>query len=267
MRYLACFLFPFAVFALEEQPWFGDVYQCHFLGSYAFSRFNSVQNGVPQLTKPFNANQLYFGLDFCPSPIWSIDTDLQFADTTAMSFNFRSLALQGRYLWLDDIIGDPISFVTGANIRFTSSKALRDLSCPSHGNVDFELNFALGKEWEASGNWLMRVWGYGAVGHANRGAPWVRALVSLETNIEDVHKIALYAEGVNGYGRHVHVDTEHFYGYARIREKVIDVGIRYGYRMGVYGTLRFEYIRRVLAKSAPQRVNTGSISYLLPFSF
>jgi len=264
--YLFAFFLPIAGMCVEAQPWFGDVYQFHFLGSYAYSRFNSVQNGVPQLKTPFNANVLYFGLDFSPSPVWSIDTDLQFADTTAMSFNFRSLCAQGRYSWFDDIIGDPVSFVTGFNVRFTSSKALRDVSCPSHGNVDFELNFALGKEWEAKNCWLFRAWGYGAVGHANRGAPWVRAVVALETNIEDHHKIAIYGEGINGYGRHTHVDLDHFYGYARVREKAIDVGIRYGYRMDVWGTLRVEYVRRVLAKAAPERVNTVIVGYLLPFS-
>lgn len=259
-------LLPLTGMAIEKQPWFGDVYQFHFLGSYAYSRFNTVQNGVPQLKTPFQSHLLYFGLDFSPSPVWSIDGDIQFADTTAMSFNFRSLALQARYSWLDDIIGDPISLVTGVDIRFTGSKALRDVSCPSHGNVDFELNFALGKEWEAASSWLFRAWGYGALGHANRGAPWVRGIVALETNIEDHHKIALYAEGINGYGRHARVNLDHFYGYARIREKAIDVGARYGYRMDTWGTLRFEYVRRVLAKSAPQNVNTWMIGYLLPFS-
>ena len=266
-RFLFAVCLPFALLSLETQPWFGDVYEFHFLGAYAYSRFNSFQNAVPPLKPPFQSNLAYLGLDFSPSPVWSIDGDLQFADTTQMSFNFRSIALQARYLWCDDIIGDKVSFATGANIRTTSTRSLKDISCPSHGNVDFELNFALGKEFEASNSWLFRAWCFGAVGHANRGAPWVKAILSLETNINDTHKWALYAEGINGYGRHVHVDIDHFFGYAKIREKAIDLGIRYGYRTGVWGTLRFEYVRRVLAKSAPQRVNTFIISYLLPFSF
>ncbi|MES2273792.1 MAG: hypothetical protein V4487_06335, partial [Chlamydiota bacterium] len=114
---LLALLLPLVGCALEVQPWFGDVYEFHFLGSYAYSRFNSVSNGVPQLTQPFQSNVAYFGLDFSPSPEWSIDTDLQFADTTQQSFNFRTVALQARYLWLDDIVGDPVSLTTGANIR------------------------------------------------------------------------------------------------------------------------------------------------------
>lgn len=258
---------PFSAGALEVQPWFGDVYEFHFLGSYSYSRFNSFQNSDPPFHSTFQANLLYFGLDFSPSPVWSIDGDIQFADTTQMSFNFRTLAIQGRYLWLDDIVGDPISFATGASARATTSHALHDISCPSHANLDVELNFSLGKELEASDRWLFRLWAFGAVGQASRGSPWVRGILAVETNIDDQHKWAIFAEGINGYGRHTTVDVSHFDGYGKVREKAIDLSIRYGYRMGVWGTLRAEYTRRVLAKTAPQYVNTFMLSWLLPFSF
>lgn len=266
-RFLFSLFVPLAIFSVEVQPWFGDVYQFHFLGSYAYSRFHSFSYGSPQLDDVYQSHLVYLGLDFSPSPVWSVDGDMQLADTSSSSFYFRSIALQARYLWLDDIIGDPLSLVSGGSIRVSSSTGLKDISCPSHGNVDFELNLALGKEFEASNCVLFRTWFYAAVGHANRGAPWVRGIISAETNIDDRYKWAVFAEGINGYGRHVHVNIDHFYGYARIREKAIDVGIRYGYRMDVWGTLRVEYIRRVLAKSAPKDVNTLVVSYLLPFSF
>ena len=265
--FAALLLFPFFCGALEMQPWFGDVYEFHFLGTYSYSRFNKVQNGFPQLTSPFQANVVYLGLDFSPSPEWSLDTDLQFADTTQQSFNFRTAAIQARYLWLDDIVGDRVSLTTGANMRITNTSSLEDVSCPSYGNVDFEVNFSIGREFDASDYWRFRLWGFGAVGHANRGSPWVRATLAIETNYDDAHKFAFYAYGTNAYGRHTQVDINDFHGYARIREKSIDLCFRYGYRIGVWGTLRAEYQRRVLAKSYPQNVNTFIIGYLLPFSF
>lgn len=267
MRFLFLLAAPFLLFGLEEQPWFGEVYEFHFLGSYAYSRFHSVQNSVPHYNQPFQSNLAYLGLDFSPSPVWSIDGDMQVAGTTAESFYFQSIALQARYLWLDDIIGDPITLTTGANGRFITTNALHDVSAMRHGNVDFEVNFSLGKEFDANDSWRMRAWVFGALGHANRGSPWVRATAALEANIEDQHKFALYATGMNGYGRHTHIDVNHFDGYAKIREKNIDLGFRYGYRVGVWGTLRFEYQRRLLAKSAPQRVNSFIFGYLLPFCF
>lgn len=252
--------------AIEVQPWFGDVYEFHFLQSYSFSWFDSVQGSRPSYHQFFHSNLFYSGLEFSPSPVWDVDTDIQFAATSAVTFNFRSMGLQVRYLWYDDIIGDPMSFATGASARLTATSSLKDVSCPSHGNVDFELNFSLGKEFDATDTWRFRAWMFGALGHANRGSPWVRAIASIEMNREDIHKWAIYAEGINGYGAHTHVNVDHFFGYAKVREKTIDLGVRYGYGMGVWGTLRIDYLRRVLAKAAPQNVNYLIVGWLLPFS-
>lgn len=261
------FLFPILAISLEQQPWFGSVYEFHFLGTYAYSRFDKVQGGIPQLTNPFNSNVASLGLDLTLAPQWAVDTDIQFADTTQMSFNFRSAALQARYLWLDDLVGDKVSLATGVNARGTSTPSLHDVSCPARSNLDFELNFSLGKEFEATPSWLFRLWAYGAVGQGIVGSPWVRAIAAIETNIIEQHKLAIFAEGNNGFGRHSRVSIDHFNGYGKIRYKSIDLAIRYGYRMGVWGTFRFEYARRFLAKAYPAQVNTWAVSYLLPFSF
>ncbi|MDE3055528.1 MAG: hypothetical protein KGI80_02375 [Verrucomicrobiota bacterium] len=253
------------VAALDVQPWFGEVYQFYFLSSYSYSWFHSVQNAKPPYNKFFYENLLYFDLDFTLAPSWSVDADLQFADTTAVSPSFRSAALQGRYLWFDDIVGDPVSFATGISARGTSSYALSDVSCPSHGNLDIELNLSLGKEFVSGCSWRYRLWAYGAVGQANRGSPWVNAILAAEMNHRDTHKWALYACGTSAYGRETHINVEHFFGYAKIRERLIDLGVRYGYRMGVWGTFRFDYLYRVLAKSAPENVNSVAVSWLIPF--
>lgn len=257
---------PLLAFSLEVRPWFGDCLEFHFLGSYAYSFFRRVEHGEPQLKNWFHSNVGYLGLDFSPTPEWSLDADLQFADTTQQNFNFRSIALQARYLWLDDIVGDRVSLSTGASSRFTNTDSLHDVSCPSHANFDFELNFAFGKEFDVNDEFAWRWWAFGAVGHANRGSPWVRGMLSIETNYDDKHKWSLIAEGSNGYGRHTTVFVDDFDGYAKIRQKSIDVALRYGYRVGVWGTVRLEYARRFLAKSCPAQVNTFMISYLLPFS-
>lgn len=267
MKRLGLILLPLLLSAIEAQPWFGDCLEFHFLGSYSYSYFDKVQKSSPPLDYTFHANDVYLGLDFSPTPEWSVDGDLQFVDTSKQNFNFRSLALQARYLWADDIIGDRASFATGGSARFTNTDSLRDISCPSHANFDFELNASIGKEIDVSDEWALRMWAFAAIGHANRGSPWIRGIVALETNYDDRHKFAGFVEGINGYGRRTTVFINDFNGYAKLRQKAIDIGIRYGYRIGVFGTLRFSYIRRVLAKSCPEDVNTFLISYLLPFSF
>lgn len=266
MRWYLFFL-PILCSSLEVQPWLSDCLEFHFTGSYSYSWFHKVQNGKPQLKHPFHANVFYLGLDFSPTPEWSGDVDVQFADTSQEKFNFRTAALQARYLWLDDIVGEPVSLTTGASFRFTNGVSLRDISCPSHANCDGEINLAMGKEFDFTDCFAMRLWGFGALGQANRGSPWVRGIVAIETNYDCQHKLAVLALMSHGFGRHVRVLVDDFHGYAKIREKSIDLLFRYGYGLGVWGTMRFEYQYRVLAKSCPANVNTVILSYLVPFSF
>ncbi len=266
-NYLYFILLPFSLFGLEVQPWFGDVYEFDFLGGYAYSRYPQVEGANPGLTSPSNDHLLFSDLEFSFSPVWSADVDIEFVETPRQSFGFRSFGMQIRYLWLDDIIGDPISLATGLSARIVSTTSLHDVSCPYHGNVDVELNVSLGKEFDNFQFWRFRVWGYGALGMSNRGSPWLRGIAAFEGNWDDQHKWGIFMVGSHGYGREQTIDVNHFFGYGRIRQKSLDLGVRYGYRFGVWGTLRVEYIRRVMAKLCPERVNTFVISYLLPFSF
>lgn len=268
MKWKNFFLFlPIVASALEVEPWFSEVYEFHFDGTFAYSRFNSVQGARPAISSPYNVFLIYSGLEFSSSPQWCVDGDVQLADTSRTDFHFRSCAIQFRYLWLDDIVGDPVSFATGGSLRVTSDRALHDISCPSHSNIDFEIHFSMGKEFDFSDCWEWRFWCFGALGQANVGSPWVRGIAAIAANIDDRHRWDLLALGSNGYGRHPHLNPDDFHGYAKIRQKSIDIGIRYGYRLGIWGTLRFEYDRRVLAKACPQNVNNFVVSYLLPFCF
>jgi hypothetical protein len=260
------FLLAFEGAALEMQPWFGDLYQFHGLARYCYSWFDHVENSSPSFRSPFHSHELLLGLDMAPSPVWSLDLDLRFADSTGFGPQFRSGAFQVRYLWMDDIIGDPVTLVTGLSARGTPTRSLKDVSCMSHAPLDCEWHWALGKEIDFSDAYRWRLWVFGAVGHGNRGSPWVRGVLALEGNFYDQHKWAVMAEGVNGYGRHIHIDTDRFFGYGKIRQKAIDIGARYGCRTGVWGTLRLEYWYRVLAKSTPEKNHAVCFSYLIPFS-
>lgn len=266
-KFLLILLLPFSLMALETQPYLGDIYEFYFLSKYTYSNFRKVQGAIDQLTKTDQDHLVYFDLAFCPSMQWGIDFDLELTETPRQSFGFRSAAFQLRYLWLDDIIGDPITLTSGANIRATSSDSLRDVSTPYHSNVDIEGNIAIGKEFSKLEYWRFRIWGYGAVGIANQGSPWFKGLITFEGNSKDVAQWALFVETMHSYGNRTYIDIADFYGYGRIRQKNIDIGARMGFKMSAYGTLSFEYRRRVFAKRFPKNVNFFSVSYLLPFSF
>jgi hypothetical protein len=259
--------FPKNLFSLDHQPWFGDIYQFYFTSKYAYSTYSSVDDSVKPLGHRSHDHLLYFGLDLPVSTEWSFDTDLHFVDTPRQSFSFSSMAFQGRYLWLDDIVGDPVTLTTGLSTRYVSSKSLRDVSCPFHGDLGFEGTLAIGKESAERENWRFRVWALSGLGCANVGSPWIRGLFAFESNIQARHKLGVFTELNQGFGPKKKVDIDHFYGYGKIRYRWVDLRFRYGVKMGTYGTLRFEYQRRLVAKRAPQDVNTFAISYFICFSF
>ena len=263
------FLLPFlasSLWGLEIKPWFHNTWEFIFTSSYSYGRFNSVQNGRPQLKKPFNENLVSFDLEFSPSPNWDFDTDIEFAATTAESLGVRSGAIQARYLWLDDVLGDPVSLTTGLSIRGVSGRSLRDISCPYHFHLNFEAHAAVGKEWDQRFDWQMRVYGLGAIGMANSGYPWTRAFGMVEGNIQCKHRLGLFTEGYFGFGHHKQVRTKRFNGYADIRHRSIDAGIQYTYVFEIWGQLSLAYAHRFYARSFPEKVNFFTLSYTLPFS-
>ena len=264
--YIAVFLFS-SIFSLESQPWFGDVYEFHFVSKYSFFRYRNVNGAILQFDNPSNCNLVYFDLSFAPSLNWSIDSDLEFISTPRQDFGFRSVAFQARYLLKDDIIGDPLSVSLGCNFRVMSNESLRDVTNLYHSDVDFEFNLALGKEFARRDNLRFRFWAYTAFGVGTSGSPWFRLRAALEGNSREETKWALFLDGMRGFGNKTLIDLYDFDGYGRIKERNLDLGFRYGYRLGVFGTLSFEYSRRILAKRCPENVNLAAVTYMLPFSF
>jgi hypothetical protein len=260
-------LLPFTVKAIEVQPWFGDVYEFNFLSKYAYTHFSHVDGAITPLASPSNDNLLYFDLEFPFSPQWSVDVDLQFIDTPRQSFSYSTTATQFRYLWLDDIVGDFMSLATGASVRFASERSIKDISSLIHGSVAFLANLSIGKEIDYFEYWHFRIWAYGGIGVANKGSPWINGIIGLEGNYDEKHKFGIFVDAMHGYGKNHTIDISNFNGYGVVRQKSVDIGFRYGLQLGVFGTIRAEYIRRLDAKLCPSNVNTFVASYLLPFSF
>jgi len=269
MRRILFFLsfLPVFGFSLEEQPWLGNVYEFNFLGKYSYSYFRHVNNSVPPYDHFFHNNLIYADLEFTFSPEWSIDFDIEFSQSTKEVFGYRSNGVQLRYLLLDDMMGDPFSFTFGISGRNTTARFLHDISCPAHARGDFEGSVAIGREFDTAEICHVRLWGLGVIGIGTLGSPWIRGKAAFEINYDDRHKGGIFVDAIHGYGKYTVVDVDHFYGYGKLRQVDVDLTIRYGYRFDVWGTLKFEYKRRLLAKVCPAEVNTFSIAYSLPFSF
>lgn len=266
-------VFVFLVFltawleAVEIQPWFGNIYEFSLFTKYTYSTFSKVNSSLTAFDGTEKDHLLYFDLEFPFSAEFSMDADLEFMSDRSEHFNFRSAALQARYCFLDDIIGDPLALTAGLNFRGVSDVFTHDISTFYPGIANFEGTLAIGKEFTKDENWRFRLWGTGALGIAEKGSPWLRGKIAFEGNHEDAFRWALFAGGYHSYGRHSHVDLNNFKGYGSVRAKVINLGAKIGYRLGVFGTLSAEYKRRVFAKRAPEQVNFYSVCYLWTFCF
>ncbi len=267
--YLGCAIFMIKavdVAAIDQLPWYGDVYAFRSSTSVAYSYFHYVDGARPDRSYPSNNYVAATGIGFTLNEDLDFDLDLEMAQTPRQNFSFRSSALQARYRIYNDIAADPISLVAGVNIRGVSSKSVKDISSPYASYCNFEATAAVGKEYSSLEYWTMRWSVFTALGIATHGYPWIRSLVACEANIKDVHQYGGFIEGYFGlFGKNrVLVDRHH--GWGNIQHESIDLGAFYRYQLGLWGALRFSYSCRVFAHNYPEYEQRGVINYEIPFS-
>lgn len=264
---LGLFLAPTLLYSLERKPWFADFLETRLVTEIEYNRYRYVDHAKEQFSSASNDKGVLVGLGMSPYMNWDCDVEIEFVNTPRQPFSYGNAAIQGRYLFLNDTIGDPVSLSAGVSVREVSARSVRDVSSPYHYYCNFELSGAIGKEWDRGPNWLYRSYAWGALGMANKGSPWARSYLAVECNIQDRHQIALFGDGYFGFGNQKEVDTYNFHGYASIHHQSVDLGISYKYRFPLWGSLLFSYERRVYAFSFPQDVNFFFLRYELPFSF
>ncbi len=257
---------PQLCFALEERPWYGELLEFDFLAQYEYNFFTKVDNASPQIDRTHFAHVLGFRLDVTVPETWNWEVELEFADTTDASMGYRSFAIQARKLWLDDVCGDCVSLSSGLVYRDASARLRKDLSTPYHARANFEFHTSIGKEWSCGPCWTFRTYATGAIGQGTQGSPWLRGDLFLWWNLQNCHEFRLYATSYFGLGGKTIVDTDDFKGWSRIGHHSIDLGGSYRYSFGMYGSLRFDYLHRVYARSYPEHVNFFVFTFEFPFS-
>ena len=266
MKWFWLVLLPLTLCALDKEPWLGNLWEFELDTAYTYSRYSKVANAKKPLKHSSNDQLIYVDFAVSPTPNSQVDIDLELANTPRRPWGFQSSGIQYRTLWLDDVIGDPVSLTTGVSLRGVNHHSLQDVSCPYHSYLNAEINVSVGKETEAVPFWNTRTFLFAALGMANRGAPWARARLAFEKNDQDRHQWELFAEGYVGFGHHRSVDIGHFDGYASIRHRSLDLGSAYRHRFTIWGTISFEYACRIYARSFPEKVNFFTVRYQLPFS-
>ena len=258
---------PILLGGLDVSPWFGDFLEFYLAPSYIYRYYPDIESGKNPTNYSSHDQFLRIDLNTMIWPQLDIGLEAEFSNTRKLKWGTESAAIQGRYQFLDDVSGDPITFTGGLNIRWVPSRALRDVSTPYHSDVNVEFSAAIGKEIDYIYDWTYRFYAFLGIGFANHGYPWMRPVLSFEGKFADRHLYQIFAESYLGFGPKQSVNVRKFRGYAKIGHKSIDLGLAYRYKFDIWGSIGLDYSYRVYAHAFPERAHTLMLRYSLPFSF
>lgn len=271
-RFLVFFFISFAS-ALRSQgfkkdPWVDQFLQFRFEPSFLYRKYPFVSGGINPSSYSSNDRFTQIKMGGVVLPDADLELLIEFADTAKQRLGTQSIGGQLAYQLLDDYTGSLFSYTPSVNIRFVSSRSLKDVSCIYHYSWNFEVGQALGKEWSLNESWIFKPYIYLSVGQANKGSPWISSYIHLEGFYNQKHSLAVLCFGYFGFGKYHLVNIDAFNGYAQIYHQSVDLGLQYQYFISqVYGSVTLSYAYRVFAKNFPSNANSFELRYNLPFSF
>lgn len=260
---LGLIFFSIPLFAIDLKPWYPDPLILEGLLDYRFQWYHSVD--APSKHGHYSSNDHFVdgSLMFVYDP-FSYQLEAEWADTKKRNFDWDHICFTGRYLWLDDNIGDPISLSTGLTLSRAWREAVNDISSFHHGKNELFLHMAFGKQKIEGSAWLSRWWGVFGIGTADRWTPWIVANAAYEWNQCEPHRFRLYINSLWGCGSRK-LKVHDFGGYGPINHRSIDIGLRYSYQLDYYGLLSLDYAHRVYAHNFPDNANIATLCYIYPF--
>lgn len=247
----------------ELRPWYRPYVQLHGILDYRFQSYRSVNASHTHGRYSSNDHFVDCTLSFAKEP-FSYQLEMEFANTKKRNFDWDHISAMGRYLWLNDDIGEPFSLVTGLTLSRAWREAVNDISSFHHGRNELFFHVSLGKQEIKGSQWLSRWWAMWGIGIADRWTPWIEALAAYEWNRCEPHQFSLYINTLWGCGNRK-LKVHDFGGYGPIAHRSIDVGFRYIYEFDCYGVITIGYARRLYAHNFPDNTNILTFSYVYPF--
>jgi hypothetical protein len=253
---LLCLFFPLLPLkALELKPWFTPMFELQGRATTLGQLYYSVDTKEGKIKYP--AGSFFLDLELFTTLLqqWSVEFEAIAAQTRHRSFGFDSLSLTGRYLWMDDVVGDPVSLTTGLTLYKVFKLSRHDLSIFHHGGIEAELHAAIGKEISCGAEWKTRAWCVAGLGVGDLGSPWIRADAHWEHRWCMLHQLRFSLLTLWGLGTRPLRSVRHFQGYGPIQHHSIDAGLRYTYLLNHGIALSAEYAFRVYAHNCPSSAN------------
>ncbi len=263
--YTYCFLLSIPIWSIEFQPWVGNYLEFEWSNHLFYQTYSAVDSN--SYLKQRSASDLFLTTNLGNSiiPEGSIAIEATMAHTRQQRFDLDNIRLAGRYMWLDDILGDYLSLTTGLILTHAFKSSLYDISSFHHGRTEAELFVSVGKEISSlTKTWCSRWWSTGGIGIAEQGSPWLRAQFIYEHQICDRHRWRVFGKTLWGLGHH-RLCIQDFRGYGPVRHQSIDLGLGYTYLIKFFGSVSFEYSYRVYARNFPVQNHQFLLSLLYTF--
>ena len=260
-------LFFLPLFALKNDPWIPPPYEFIAKGEYVFQYFPSVADAINPVNYDSYVNQLRMDLGASATSSLFFEAEVEFDNSSKVSFNLLSVAPAIKYQMLNDLTGDAMALLIGMYFRYVPENRLIDVATPYSGSYNFDFLASVGKEFDKEGKPVGRAYAMVDVGVATVGYPWFLADIVGEAIIKERNIIKMGVDGFFGLGTQNFVDVDNFNGYANLKHRSLNVKAGYGYKFPVWGELSAIYKRRVVAAAYPQNLNYVGIEYMLGFSF
>lgn len=255
----------FCVSGTEYQPWLGNFYEFEVRSSAKYQGYKRLSSGSN--LRKYSSNDVFLNLSLINArpPALGGELEITQARTRKQRGNIDQLKLTGRFVWQDDVAGDPISLTTGLSYAQAFRHGLKDVSSFHHGFSNAELFASIGKESPPNESiWGSRWWSVVAIGVAERGSPWFRLNVDYEKRLFEKHEMRAFLHSLWGIGgQKLRVDD--FHGYGPVRHQSIDLGLRYTYLLDYYGSGSLEYSYRVYAYNFPSYAHQVYVQILYTF--
>lgn len=254
---------PFYGQTVDLKPWYPRSLQLQGIVDYRYQSYNRLD--APGKNRHFSSDDHFVDASLMAvyDP-YSIQLEIEFADTRKRNFDWDHIGVTGRYQFLDDNVGDPISLTAGVTLSRAWREALNDISSFHHGQNEAFFHMAIGKQSIHGSTWSDRWWGIIGLGIADRWTPWIVANAAYEWNQYDPHRFKVYINTLWGCGGSK-LRLKDFGGYSRVNHKSIDIGAAYLYEFEFFGTVSLSYSRRVYAHNFPDNANILTIQYNYPF--
>jgi hypothetical protein len=262
----AILFFASHLVAQEISPWLGRVYELEFHAKNETVQAKSIDTSHGTRSKTFRGNLTLLGLSATLSEVTSASLHISGAKLRGKSFGADTMCATYRYLFANDLRGDPLSIATGCTLSYAFHDVLHEPLLVRHGPLGAKVYLSVGKEFNPAKKVFVRPSLAMSYGIAQKSSSWAEAEARLNTSIFDQHDIDLFARYEHGFGHKKLHSTHHFAGYGHIQYRLVDAGILLKQHFHEYGSAYAQVTRRFFSRYTVSNYWGFEIGIIFPFS-